>query len=618
MQSGDPQKSIIAIGSPQLCGVPDPFPLRRMDGISMNTPLKKLQLRIHNIHCAACEVRIERNFKEIPGVTKVRVRHATGRAEVFVTGREPRLRDFDQAVKADGYSVSWWDDGARPFGMTSGRTKQDYAEIGAIFLFVLAGYLILQRFDLLPKGLAITKNMSYGFIFLMGVVAAFSSCLAVTGGLLLAVAAKYNERHPNLSGLQKFKPTLFFNIGRVLSYTLLGGAVGALGSVFTFSQRGTAILSILASAIMIILGFQLLNLFPWMRRFQPAMPKFISHRIHDWSSQESNSKFTPLALGASTFFLPCGFTQALQFYVLSTGSAVIGALTMLAFSLGTLPSLLSLSAISSFARGSFQKHFLRFAGVLVIVVGFWNINNGFALAGINLSFASFMPDTGASDDDTGRLAQIVGGFQIANMRVDGYDYSPARFMVQEGMPVKWRIDGRNAVACAQVVLASSLGVAKFLSPDGITTITFTPKETGEFSFSCPMGMTTSGAQFTVVPRNPNSPPPATVAGNADDSEIPPAAGLPVIPSQKLSMQVTYDQGFYPRSFTVKKGVPIELTVNDKVPLGGCMSVMVIPKYEVTVPFHLGENKVSFTPTEAGTVYGTCSMGSRMVRFDVID
>jgi hypothetical protein len=49
-----------------------------------------------------------------------------------------------------------------------------------------------------------------------------------------------------------------------------------------------------------------------------------------------------------------------------------------------------------------------------------------------------------------------------------------------------------------------------------------------------------------------------------------------------------------------------------------MSVMVIPKYQVTVPFHLGENKVSFTPTEAGTVYGTCSMGSRMVRFDVID
>src|SRR5205085_9452647 len=120
---------------------------------------------------------------------------------------------------------------------------------------VVAAYVILRQFDLLPKGFAISKDMSYGFVFLIGLVAAFSSCLAVTGGLLLAVAAKYSERHPNLDGLQKFKPTLYFNIGRVVSYTILGGAVGGLGSVFTLSQKGTGVLSIIASLIMIVLGF---------------------------------------------------------------------------------------------------------------------------------------------------------------------------------------------------------------------------------------------------------------------------------------------------------------------------------------------------------------------------
>jgi hypothetical protein len=48
-----------------------------------------------------------------------------------------------------------------------------------------------------------------------------------------------------------------------------------------------------------------------------------------------------------------------------------------------------------------------------------------------------------------------------------------------------------------------------------------------------------------------------------------------------------------------------------------MSVMVIPAYQVTVPFHLGENKVLFTPTQTGTVYGTCGMGSPMIEFHVI-
>ena len=81
-------------------------------------------------------------------------------------------------------------------------------------------------------------------------------------------------------------------------------------------------------------------------------------------------------LGAATFFLPCGFTQALQLYVLAKASVAAGALTMLAFSLGTLPALLSLSAVSSFARGAFQRHFLKVAGVAVIVLGLMNIQYG--------------------------------------------------------------------------------------------------------------------------------------------------------------------------------------------------------------------------------------------------
>lgn len=462
-----------------------------------NEQLKKVKFKIHGMHCASCEVLIERKFKKIPGIEKVHVSHANGKAELYCSV-EPPVSDLNEAIRTDGYNVSLWSDQSSTALPSHERnTKKDYFQIGVIFLVITAIYLILKQFNLVPQ-LGISDNMSYGFVFLIGLVAAMSTCLAVTGGLLLAVAAKYNERFPNLTSFQKFKPTLYFNVGRVVSYTVLGGAVGALGSILTFSPRQTGAISIAASLVMIILGFQLLKLFPWMRRFVPKMPKLLAHKIHDLSGKDS--KTAPFLLGASTFFLPCGFTQALQLYVLSKGDVTRGALTMFAFSLGTLSALMSLSAISSFAKGAFQKHFLKFSGVLVIMLGMFNINNGIALTGSNLNLGAFASSGNAKTfDATDPNVKIVDGKQIVDMRVVGLSYSPHQFTVAQAVPVEWRIDASRAQGCAQVISIPKLGMVKFLSPESPTIISFTPQEVGTIEFSCTMGMTTRGSAFNVVP-----------------------------------------------------------------------------------------------------------------------
>ena len=172
----------------------------------------------------------------------------------------------------------------------------------------------------------------------------------------------------------------------------------------------------------------------------------------------------------------------------------MGALTMLAFSLGTLPMLLSLSAVSSFAKGTFQKHFIRVSAVLVVMLGFWNVNNGLALAGVDLNIVPFTSNGRGAQ----AFAPLVDGKQVVEMTVNGYSYSPSRFTVRQGVPVEWKIDARNAAGCAQVITIPSLGITKYLSTRGITTITFTPTESGTLPFMCTMAMTTPGA-FTVVP-----------------------------------------------------------------------------------------------------------------------
>ena len=475
--------------------------------------MAKKNYKIKGMHCHACEVLMERRFRKISGVKKVEADYATGIVKVTYDS-EPSVLELNNSIKDAGYSVVIEDEINRGSKGANEQEKTDYLEVVMYFIIVLGIYAALKPIGILPH-LSLTDNMSYGFIFLLGIVAAFSTCLAVSGGLLLAVAAKYNEMHSSLTGWQKFKPNIYFNIGRILSYTFFGFVIGAFGSVLTLSPFGSGVLTIIVSIVMVLLGFQLLNLFPWLRRFQPKMPKFIGHKVHDISSMESKS--APFMLGAGTFFLPCGFTMALQLYVLSKGSAVVGALAMLAFSLGTLPTLASLGVISSFVKGSLQKDFLKFAGVIVILMGLFNIISGLTLVGLDtgdFSTGSNLLSTPGSKAISSapkpylkqapkgtanlELLPIADGKQIARMRVNGLEYEPANFKVRQGVPVEWQVDASDASGCAHVLIMPKLKISRYLSGDKLNIITFTPTEAGNYPFSCSMGMTTLGASFVVV------------------------------------------------------------------------------------------------------------------------
>ena len=502
-----------------------------------NQDWKMLQVKIHGMHCANCAVLIERKFKKISGVRKVHVNHVTGEAELKHYGTLD-IGTLQQAIQEDGYTISSWQErDDRAIGH-SNNTARDYAEIGAAFLIVVGVFLVLNQFDVIPKSLAISDNMSYGLAFLIGLVASVSTCMAVTGGLLVAVAAKYNEATANLTNIQRLKPHIYFNAGRIVSYALLGGAVGALGSALTLSSEANGVLTLVASAIMIVLGLHMLKLFPSVGRFLPRMPKSMAHKVHDFAARETNDG--AFVLGTLTFFLPCGFTQALQLYVLAKGDFATGALTMLAFALGTLPALLSLSAISSFAKGAFQKHFLRLAGAAVILLGFLNIQYGLVLAGsgINLTspVSSTRPSSPAKEQTvptqvTQAKEQSVSAQlqtkeqtlptqpsqaprqestavekqaatpqkQSITMKVRGLDYFPNRFTVKQGIPVEWWIDASEAVGCGRILIVPKLRVQKLLSANSSTLITFTPEQTGDIAFNCGMGMMTPGSKITVVP-----------------------------------------------------------------------------------------------------------------------
>lgn len=424
---------------------------------------------VNGMHCGSCEFIIERALKKVPGVVSVSVNRAKAIATVHYADRVPTQDELNVAVSSHGYSIS----------ETAGKavTRKDYFEVGGAFLVVTALYLILKQFDLLPN-IGVSENMSYWIVFLIGLVAALSTCIAVTGGLLLALSNRHAQQHPEATGWERFRPHIRFNLGRLIGYTVLGAAVGGLGSVITISPGAMKVVTIIVSVVMVLLGLQLLRIFPSLTRFQIRMPKFFGHRIVSASEKESGRG--PFLLGAATFFLPCGFTQALQLYVLSTGDPWKGALTMGIFALGTLPALLSVGAITSSVKGKWQRYFMRFSGVLVVALGVWNLTSSWGTL------------TGATAATTKGETIISGQRQIVQMRVDGLDYAPNVFTVRAGVPVEWRVDASGAQGCAQVLVAKQLGVNQLLSRGGITSIAFTPPKPGVYQFSCSMGMAGPG------------------------------------------------------------------------------------------------------------------------------
>ncbi len=448
--------------------------------MSDNGKFEILKLKIHGMHCASCEFLIEKEFKKIPGVEKVNVNHASGKAKIFCS-RVPEMSEFEEVLKKHNYSLEG--DSLEGDSLDPSNTFEDYAQTVTIFIIFILAYLLLKRFNFLPANYGIKSEMSLVFIFSMGIIASLSTCLAVTGGLLIAVAAKYDEMHQNLSAAKKFKPHIYFNLGRIISYTFFGGLIAYLGSFLNFSSTVTGWITVVVSFVMIILGFQLLKIFSWTRYFMPKMPTFLAHKID--SAKDSKHWSAPFFLGAATFFLPCGFTQALQLYVLSKGSVELGALTMLAFSLGTLPVLLSLGTVTSFIKGEGLKYFLKIAGVLVVLLGILSATAGFRLLGIDFS----LPVQVSSN------VEIVDGKQIVNMKIVGLEYYPANITVKAGVPVVWNIDSSGARGCGSSLSVPSLNILEYLS--GEKTIEFTPQKVGTIPFTCSMGMT-SGS-FNVIP-----------------------------------------------------------------------------------------------------------------------
>jgi sulfite exporter TauE/SafE/copper chaperone CopZ len=440
-----------------------------------------LTLQLRGMTCAHCEAAVERVLRAQPGVHDAMANLRTASASLRV---DPTF-DLDAASAAlgqAGYGATLAE------GASSAGSAARIIQAAAALVFVAGLVLLLRPFSTLVQSVNVSENMTLGLVFVIGLVASVSSCMAVTGGLVVAASAAYANAIPELTPAQRFMPHLWFNAGRIAAYAGFGALIGLIGASLMLSPLVSAALTILASVLMMAVGLQMIGLLPPLSRWL-QLPRGAQQRIHDLASR--NSGVAALMLGAATFFLPCGFTLALQLYVLSQGSAAHGALTMLVFALGTLPALVSLAAVSFFGARLRTVTF-RLAGAAIVVLGLFNIQYGFVQA--TNGNATPIPFISQADAQAASSQPA----QVVEMVIDGIEYRPNRFTVKVGVPVQWRIDARHAEGCGRILVARAIGLTKFLPVDKTEVITFTPLRAGEIAFNCSMGMMSPNSGFTVV------------------------------------------------------------------------------------------------------------------------
>jgi len=438
-------------------------------------------ISIKGMHCKSCELLIEDELKNIGGVTTVDISHQTGLATIHYEGKDLNYGDVVHAVKQAGYVL-----GSNQKLPYFSQNLNEYIELGFGTIIVLLIYYILKSLGLFDLNFAKSNNFSsLSVVLLVGLTAGVSTCMALVGGLVLGVASRFSQDNPMASAQEKFMPHLFFNLGRLISFFILGGAIGLIGSAFQLSTSMSGLLIVLVGISMIVLGLQLINIFPKLSVISFTLPKGISKFI-GISTHQNNaySHKSALLMGALTFFVPCGFTQAIQLYAMTTGSFITGAITLAVFAIGTTPGLLSLGGLTSFVKGRSTGLFFKVVGLVVIAMAFFNISNGLNLAGIKISGQIKKEITEQINDPN---VVIENGVQVMHMEQNAQGYYPNVFTVKRGTPVKWIIKSVYPYSCASSLVVEKLNIRTNLT-EKEQVFDFTPTEAGEIPFSCSMGM----------------------------------------------------------------------------------------------------------------------------------
>ncbi len=175
--------------------------------------IRKDRIKVYDMTCNSCENRIEKAVKNLEGIISIKASYSDQFVDVEYDDELCDLEKIKTTIKNAGYST---------------QNSKDYKFMGIIIIVAAVLYLGFKTsgFDMESK----LNNASYIVLFMVGVLTSIH-CVGMCGGIMLSQSLNNESKNR----FETILPALLYNAGRVVSYTILGGIVGAIGSVLSLS-----------------------------------------------------------------------------------------------------------------------------------------------------------------------------------------------------------------------------------------------------------------------------------------------------------------------------------------------------------------------------------------------
>ena len=414
--------------------------------------MKKIYLKVEGMQCGHCYSKITnllKSFKNIKNVSYTK--------NIFTITYENNIdkEAIISKINDIGYmtNLSFFSENLSSLKNT--KNLQEFLIVTLIiclFLFSLNKILGVNIFNLIPS---IDDSVTYGMLFILGLLTSIH-CVSMCGGFNLLASINTKQKGD-------FKRPVLYNVGRIVSYTLLGGVVGLLGKVLNLNTKISSVIIIIASIIMMLMAFNMLG--------------FIHFKI-PFLSKKVKYHNNPFLIGLLNVFMPCGPLQSLELYALTTGSFIKGALSMFMFCLGTIPLMLTMGLVLNLVKGKTKIILNKIAISLMFVLAIIMLNRGLTGLGISLSKKDYTNFLTAKVNDEYQIVDF-------NLTYDNY----ADIIVKKDMPVKMiiHVDENYLTGCNNEIVISEFNVKNKLTI-GDNIIYFTPDKEGSYTITCWMNM----------------------------------------------------------------------------------------------------------------------------------
>lgn len=448
--------------------------------------MQKRKLYISGMMCGNCQLRIENELKRTLGIANVTVSFEKETAEILYDEKQISLEQIKNIIDRLGYKATVKKTSRKKFLLTSG-----------VELFAIAVLFLLLQYSgvigyLTPSSLAVSE-MGYGMLFVIGIITSVH-CIAMCGGINLSQTIQKTQTKEISRSM--FRNSFLYNTGRVISYTLIGGILGAvsalagIGTDLQTSSTIQGILKLIAGIIMIIMGVNMLGLFPWLRNLKLHIP-FLTSKIFQTRSKAKGHSKAPFVVGLCNGLMPCGPLQSVQIIALASGNPITGALSMFCFSLGTVPLMLGFGSAVSLLGKRFTRQVLKVGSILIVVMGLSMMAQGSALANLGTNFDTrflnlVSKNSATQNTDT---ATEKNGVQYVSSILESGKYPD--ITVKAGESVEWTIQAskENINGCNYKILLQDFG-QEHVFEEGENVISFTPSTPGVYTYTCWMGMIT--------------------------------------------------------------------------------------------------------------------------------